>query len=147
MPFTVRVVDSGNRPVAGASVSIVTAAEQAFSARTSGDGSATFSISRGAVKSVDVDAPGFLPGHSGAVVVSAEVVVTGGSTQARSRTDARGVATFSLPNGTYEMIATAPGSEKVAGAKVEVPRTRAPSWSPVRRRCRSRSERKSRRWC
>lgn len=152
VPFTVRVVDSGNRPVAGASVRIVTAAGQALSARTSSDGGATFSVPRGAVKSVDVEASGFLPGHSGAVVVSgpssvqialkakesslqvtvrddagqlvanAEVVVTGASTQARSRSDSRGVATFNLANGSYEVIATAPGYAKVAGVKVEVPR-------------------------
>ncbi len=58
---------------------------------------------------------------AGQLVANAEVVVTGGSTQARARTDAHGVATFSLPNGAYEVIATAPGYARTAGTRVEVP--------------------------
>ena len=72
VPFVVTVVDGENKPVAGASVRITTAANEALAGTTGSDGRAQFSVSRGAAKSVGVTKAGYLAGNASGVQIGAQ---------------------------------------------------------------------------
>jgi hypothetical protein len=115
VPFVVTVYDTNNKPVTGANVQVITAADNSIIGKTGSDGRIQLSVPRPLVKRVDVTAPGFQTGNlsnvqvgqGGAVRVVLKAISVSGPTQtARSPLSLKPPQPFVVTQDSMDRLST-----------------------------------------